>query len=69
MCVKVDGQRRITAEVPQGSVTGLLLFAVYINDVPRKPRVYIALFAVNTSDRSADRMIIRLKPQFDAFVD
>jgi hypothetical protein len=51
--VFVEGEmstpREIKAGGPQGPVLSLILYSLYVNDVPKRPGVHLAFFADDTS--------------------
>jgi hypothetical protein len=52
-CVQVNGMKpqwhKVTSGIPQGSVLGPLLFAIFINDLPEWLKSDVFLFADNTN--------------------
>lgn len=62
--------RPITAGVPQGAVLSPLLYSLYTCDIPKSPKVDLALFAddtaLYTSDTVGSRIVRRLQSAADA---
>lgn len=67
---RVEGTRSsprpIRAGVPQGSVLSPLLFSLYVNDIPRTPRVELALFADDTALYTTDRDMTKLSQRLQS---
>ena len=73
-CVKirqtVSDFKKITCEVPQGSVLGPLLFLIYINDIYKSdPIATFHLFADDTALFCANKNINQLKNSINTPLD